>query len=138
MSMCDRNIGSITKNTPEDHHHRRKAAFNHKGGFYFLRFLLILLLIPLLSLSCAAENLTCNRLPKLMEGLLANHYATKNMTGEINTHAVDQMIKRLDPSKTLLYESDVGWLKPALHSAFTSMQAGNCAVLQQVYDLWLT
>lgn len=138
MSMCDRNIGSIAKNTPEDHHHRRKAAFNHKGGFYFLRFLLILFLIPLLSLSCAAENLTCNRLPKLMEGLLANHYATKNMTGEINTHAVDQMIKRLDPSKTLLYESDVGWLKPALHGAFTSMQTGNCAVLQQVYDLLVT
>jgi carboxyl-terminal processing protease len=133
--MCNRNVGSTSGNTPGDHHHSRKAAFSSKGGFYFRRFLLILLLIPLLAVSCAAENLTCNRLPRLMEGLLANHYATKNMTGEINTHAVDQMIKRLDPSKTLLYESDLGWLKPALHGAFASMQAGNCAVLQQVYDV---
>ena len=135
MSMCDRNVGSISKNTPGNHHLSQKAAFSSKGRFHFRRFLLILLLIPLLPVSCAAENLTCNRLPKLMEGLLANHYATKNMTGEINTHAVDQMIKKLDPSKTLLYESDLGWLKPALHGAFTSMQAGNCAVLQQVYNV---
>ncbi|HET6461706.1 MAG TPA: carboxy terminal-processing peptidase [Syntrophales bacterium] len=70
-----------------------------------------------------------------MEELLANHYATKNMTGEINNHAVDQMIKRLDPSKTLLYESDLGRLKPALQGAFASMRAGNCAVLQEVYDV---
>jgi carboxyl-terminal processing protease len=82
-----------------------------------------------------AENLTCSSLPVLMEGFLANHYATKNMTREITTHAVDQMIKRLDPSKTLLYESDLERLKPALRGVFASMQAGNCAALQQVYDV---
>jgi len=135
MSMCDRNVGSISGNTPRDHHHSRRAAFGSKVGFCFRRFLLILLLILLVPVSCRAENLTCNHLPSVMEGLLANHYATKNMTGEINTHAVDQMIKRLDPSKTLLYESDLGRLKPALQGAFARMRAGNCAVLQQIYDV---
>ena len=71
----------------------------------------------------------------LMQGLLAKHYVTNNMTGEINAHAVDQMIKRIDPSRTLLYESDLERLKPALRGAFASMRAGNCAVLQQVYDV---
>jgi carboxyl-terminal processing protease len=98
--------------------------------------LLILLLILLLPLSSSvAENLTCSRLPLLMGKYLANHYAMKNMTGEIKTHAVDQMIKSLDPSKTLLYESDVERLKPVLQDVFAIVQAGNCSSLQQVYDV---
>jgi len=71
----------------------------------------------------------------LMERFLANHYAMKNITGEIKTHAVDQMIKNLDPSKTLLYESDLERLKPVLQGVFASMQTGDCTALQQVYDL---
>jgi carboxyl-terminal processing protease len=82
-----------------------------------------------------AANLTCSRLPMLMERFLADHYAMKNMTGEIKTHAVDQMIKSLDPSKTLLYESDLERLKPVLQGVFVSMQSGDCAALQQVYDV---
>lgn len=95
--------------------------------------MLILLLILLLPISSVAENLNCRRLPMLMERFLADHYAMKNMTGEIEIHAVDQMIKRLDPSKTLLYESDVERLKTILQDVFASVQAGNCASLQQVY-----
>jgi carboxyl-terminal processing protease len=130
MNMCDRRVENISGNAPGDNHRNRFS----KGGFCFQK-LLLLLLILLLPVSSVAENLTCSRLPMLMEGFLANHYATKNMTGEINTHAVDQMIKRLDPSKTLLYESDLERLRPALRVVFASMQAGDCAALQQVYDV---
>ena len=35
----------------------------------------------------------------LMKSFLANHYAMKNMTGEIKTHAIDQMLKSLTPPK---------------------------------------
>ena len=45
------------------------------------------------------------------------------------------MIKSLDPSKTLLYESDLEKLRPVLQNVITSMQAGDCASLQQVYDV---
>jgi len=93
------------------------------------------LLILLLPVSSVAENLTCNHLPMLMETFLSNHYAMKNMTEEIKTHAVEQMIKSLDPSKTLLYESDLERLKPVLQGVFESIQAGDCAALQQVYDV---
>ncbi|MGD0277240.1 MAG: PDZ domain-containing protein, partial [Syntrophales bacterium] len=96
---------------------------------------MLLLLILLLPVSSVAENLTCGRLPMLMETCLVNHYAMKNMTGDIKTHAVDQMIKRLDPSKTLLYESDVETLNPVLQGVFASMQAGDCAALPQIYDV---
>ncbi|MCK7512866.1 MAG: hypothetical protein MZV70_58495 [Desulfobacterales bacterium] len=93
--------------------------------------MLILLLILLLPVSSSvAENLTCSSLPLLKEEFLSNHYAMKNMTGEIKTHAVDQMIKSLDPSKTLLYESDLERLRPVLQDVFACVQAGDCASLQ--------
>ena len=136
MSMYDRSVENISGNTPGDHHRSRRAAVGSKGGFIFRRLLLlILLLILLLPVSSAAENQTCSRLPMLMEGFLANHYAMKNMTGEIKTHAVDQMTKSLDPSKTLLYESDLERLKPVLQGMFVSMQSGDCAVMKQVYEV---
>jgi carboxyl-terminal processing protease len=135
MSMFDRGVENISRKTPVDNQRSRRVAFGSKGGFCFRRLLLILLLILLLPASSMAENLTCSHLPMLMERFLANHYAMKNMTGEINTHTVDQMIKSLDPSKTLLYESDLERLKPVLQGVFVSMQSGDCATLQQVYDV---
>ena len=133
--MFDRGVENISRKTPVDNQRSRRVAFGSKGGFCFRRLLLILLLILLLPASSMAENLTCSHLPMLMERFLANHYAMKNMTGEINTHTVDQMIKSLDPSKTLLYESDLERLKPVLQGVFVSMQSGDCATLQQVYDV---
>lgn len=70
-----------------------------------------------------------------MERFLADHYAIKNMTQEIKTHAVDQMTNSLDPSKTLLYDADVERLKPVLLGIFTGMQSGDCSALQQVHNL---
>ena len=133
--MFDRRIGNISENTPGDNERSRMEAFSGKGGFCFRSLLFILLLILLLPVSSIAANLTCSRLPMLMEKFLASHYAMKNMTGEIKSHAVDQMTKSLDPSKTLLYESDVERLKPVLQGVFVSMQSGDCTALQQVYDL---
>jgi carboxyl-terminal processing protease len=45
------------------------------------------------------------------------------------------MVKRLDPSKTLLYESDLEKLKPLLTDLFESAEKSDCASLQLVYDL---
>ncbi|MHB8910824.1 MAG: S41 family peptidase [Syntrophales bacterium] len=126
MTICDRRA---------DNRSSRRAAFSSRGGSFFRRLLPILLLVVLAPVSSAAENLTCGRLPMLMKSFLANHYAMKSMTGEVKTHAVDQMTKMLDPSKTLLYESDVEKLKPVLQDAFTGMQTGDCTALQQVYDV---
>ena len=132
MSMCDRRVEN-TRYTPVDSQRNRRSAFVSKDRFPFR--MLILLLILLLPVSSMAANLTCSSLPMLMESFLANHYAMKDMTGELKTHAVDQMTKRLDPSKTLLYESDLKRLKSVLQGVFISMQSGDCAALQQVYDL---
>ena len=122
------------KNTHRGNHRSRRTALGPKGRFCFLP-LLSLMMIFLLPFTLPAADLTCSLLPKLMEAYHSNHYAMKSATPEINMHAVDQMIKRLDPSKTLLYESDLEKLKPLLLEVFAGAEDGNCASLQQVYDL---
>jgi carboxyl-terminal processing protease len=98
MSLYDRSVENTSENASGDNQSSHRVAFGRKGGFWFCfhRVLLILLLVLLLPLSSLAENLTCLRLPMLMERFLANHYAMKNMTLGLKTHAVDQMIKSLD------------------------------------------
>lgn len=128
--MNDHNINKIATNSSVKNHP------TGKGKFYLRRLLLILLLIIMLPVSSSvAENIKCSRLPLLMGSFLSNHYAMKKMTGEIKIHAVDQMIKKIDPSKTLLYESDVEKLKPILKDVFTKMQSGDCSSLKPVYDI---
>ena len=100
--------------------------------------LLIILLIFFLPVCAQAEDLTCTNLPGIMKDFLANHYAMKDLDDGIKTHTVDQMIKRLDITKTLLYESDVVRLRQDLMGMFGTMQEGNCAALQDVYVLFLT
>jgi carboxyl-terminal processing protease len=129
---------SVNQNAAANNQIRRKTAFGNRGGFYFhlQKLPLILLLFLLLPVSSMAENnVSCNRLPMLVDVFLANHYAMKSMTPEIQTQAIEQMLKSLDPSKTLLYESDREKLRPVLQSVFTGMQSGDCKQLRPVYDM---
>jgi len=130
----NRKISNGAENIPRYNHASFNAALVPKGRFCIL-LPLILMMILLIPFAVVAEDLTCSHLPKLMEAFHAKHYAMKSTTPEIRMHAVDQMIKRLDPSKTLLYESDLEKLKPYLLDLFESAEKGNCASLQLVYDL---
>jgi len=127
-------ISNGAENTPRDNHPSFTAALVPKGRLRIL-LPLILMMIFLTPFTVAAEDLTCSDLPKLMEAFHAKHYVMKSTTSEIRMHAVDQMIKRLDPSKTLLYESDLKKLKPLLTDLFETGEKGSCTSLQQVYDL---
>ena len=133
--MSDINFSNISGNNSKNNYHGSQRAPAGKRSFYFGRFLFLLLLIFLLPFSSVAKNITCNRLPLLMKSFLYNHYAIKNLTGNVQTHAVDNMIQRLDPSKTLLYASDVERLKPYLQDLFASIHTVNCTSLNPVYDL---
>jgi carboxyl-terminal processing protease len=132
MNMANLRLKNITENTQRGNHRRSAAAFVSKGR---VGFLLVILMMLLVSCKVVAQDLTCSRLPQLMEAFHVNHYAMKSTTPEIRMQAVDQMIKRLDPSKTLLFESDLETLKPLLRELFASAENGNCASLQQVFDL---
>ncbi|MFZ1036923.1 MAG: S41 family peptidase [Smithella sp.] len=135
--MRNRNVENLTANTSGDNQHNSGATSRSKRGFRSScqRLLVILLLVLLLPISSVAENLSCRLLPMLMEKFLANHYAMTSITGEIKTHTIDQMIKSLDVSKTLLYESDLKILRQVLENVFIGMQSGDCTSLNQVYDI---
>ncbi|MFY9148798.1 MAG: S41 family peptidase [Smithellaceae bacterium] len=85
-----------------------------------------------------ARNLTCSRMPALMKGFLSNHYALTSLDEETRSHAVDQLIKNIDPSKTLLYESDIERFGPLLHDLFPAMLKGNCTSLAPLYNVLVT
>ena len=139
MTISSGNSKTITGSIPENNDQGGRSIFDGRSWAFLRKLLLVLLLVLLLPVSSSeAKNLTCNRLPMLMGTYLANHYAMKNLTTEIKAHAVDQMIKSLDPSKTLLYASDVDNFKKILQNTFANLQTGDCAPLKQVYDIVVT
>ena len=131
MTALNRHLSYRTLTTQQE----LGALSNGAKGRFYILLPLILMMILLISCTGAAQDLTCSQLPRLMEAFHAKHYAMKSTTPEIRMHAIDQMIKRLDPSKTLLYESDLEKLKPLLTDLFESAEKGDCASLKPVYDL---
>jgi len=131
MNMRDRTTGNVLENAAADNRFGGRTISGRSGRFYFQRFFLVLLLILFLPVSSSvAENIKCSRLPLLMRSFLAHHYAIKDMNTEINDHSVDQMIKRLDPSKTLFYESDVQSLKTGSAKRFFRHAGGQLRFAQ--------
>ncbi len=57
------------------------------------------------------------------------------MTDEIKTHTVDQFIKTIDPSKTLLLQSQVDTLKRNLVGTFKTMDEGNCKAIDEAQEM---
>lgn len=84
-----------------------------------------------------ATQLSCAVMPQLFGLYLRFHYVHRAMTDEIREHTVDQFIKALDPSKSMLYQSDVTKLKKDLIGVFKTMDAGNCAKIDEVQAMIL-
>lgn len=88
-----------------------------------------------LSLPSFASDLTCRQVPELIFRIyLSNHYSQKQLSEEIKQRTVDQFIKSLDPTKTLLLESDVSRLKQDLPKLFQSMSKNDCQEIEKVFE----
>lgn len=110
------------------------AGWRLRTGRFVLAILLAFIIAPF---ALHASELSCSRLPDLMEAFHAHHYAMKSTTGEIMTQAADQMIKQLDPSRTLLYASDLPKIRSRVLDVFEGVSKGNCVPLNAVYALML-
>lgn len=82
-----------------------------------------------------AGNLSCAVLPQLFNLYFRFHYVHRTMTDEIKEHTVDQFIKAIDPSKTLLLQGQVDTLKKSLLATFKTMDEGNCKAIEDTQDL---
>jgi carboxyl-terminal processing protease len=79
-----------------------------------------------------ADNLSCAVLPQLFNLYFRFHYVHRGMTDEIRGNTVDQFIKSIDPSKTVLLQSQVDRAKKSLSGIFKTMDDGNCAPLESI------
>ncbi|RZA04467.1 MAG: hypothetical protein EOP11_15035, partial [Proteobacteria bacterium] len=90
------------------------------------------------SLPTRAEEsgLVCALVPVLTESFLKTHVAIKNASDEIYQHTADQMIKRIDPSKVILLQSDVDALRPKVLTFLKTMKtAPDCSDIEAVKPL---
>jgi carboxyl-terminal processing protease len=95
--------------------------------------LFVLMLSTLMSPTIArAGNLSCAVLPQLFSLYFRFHYVHRSMSDEIKTHTVDQFIRSIDPSKTLLLQGQVDTLKKQLLGTFKTMDEGDCSALEEV------
>ncbi len=102
---------------------------------------LLLLLLSLLSTGALqpayAAKLECEVVPYIMKAYLQNHYEHKELTDKIKQQTVEQFIRTLDPSKSMLLQSDVDKIKSELPKVFATMNQGNCGLLEEHYKLLL-
>lgn len=88
------------------------------------------------SIARAEGQLECPLVPVLAESFLKTHVALKTQTDEINNRTAEQMIKRLDPSKVLLLQSDVDSLKPKILAFLKNMRTKpDCAEIDGIKNL---
>ncbi len=87
--------------------------------------------------SASADQLQCQQLPELLQVFTHQHYAYREATDTIRNQAVEQFIKAIDPSKTLLLEGDAVSFRKTVPPLFRDMKDGKCGLLDDVYNVLL-
>lgn len=109
----------------------------------FLRslFVFFFLLTTCIPSRLRADPLACRSLPGLFDNYFRMHYTYRGLTPELRTRTVEQFVRSLDPSKTMLLEADVAKLKAELPAVFDSLREssknGACDPIAQANQLLL-
>lgn len=82
-----------------------------------------------------ASGLNCGLIPLLTQYFLRAHVSIHSQTDEINARTTEQMIKRIDPSKVLLLQSDVESISPKVSSFLRNIKKPDCAEIDAVKTL---
>lgn len=77
--------------------------------------------------------LSCAVMPQLFNLYLRFHYVHHQMSDELKKRTVEQFIKTIDASKTMLLEDDVEKMKKDLLVMFKTMDEDDCAKLDEAY-----
>lgn len=101
-------------------------------------FLLLLFTSSPFAFAAKPTELECGLIPVLTQYFLRAHVSMRNQSDEINERATEQMIKRLDPSKSLLLESDVEAIRPKILGLLKKMRSEpDCAGLDSIRELMI-
>ena len=101
-----------------------------------LSFAILLSSITTLTVGFSAEaqamELTCERIPGLLNTFLHKHIRFRHLNDELRERAIDAYIKRLDSSKTLYTSGEAKVLKSSLKGVFFDVGSGECSSLEEI------
>ncbi|MEO1229591.1 MAG: carboxy terminal-processing peptidase [Myxococcota bacterium] len=84
-----------------------------------------------------AAILQCDDLGGLLAAYQTVHYSVRRIDGAVKSRAVEQFVEGLDPSRTLLLESEAKSLTARLESGFDKLRRGECGALDEAYAVVL-
>jgi carboxyl-terminal processing protease len=85
------------------------------------------------SVAHAEDPLDCNFVPSVMDRFLDAHYSFRAVDTKLADHFVDLYLDRLDPSRSLLLESEAKSLEPRLRSLLTEVRTRRCDGIGQIH-----
>jgi carboxyl-terminal processing protease len=96
-----------------------------------LTLALIALLVPAVP---AAAELDCPSIGQLAREFLKHHVIQSALGAEIEQRAIESYLRRLDTSRSLMLEGEIGELRAKLAGVFENLQAGNCSQIAAVHE----
>lgn len=117
------------------------------GTKKFLNTLLVLILVLLgwTALENTAHSqfsatptleLSCVHIHPIQMKYLEKHITHNSLNPNLEARTIEQFVKRLDPTKLYLQESDVSEIKKNMAGIFTKTRNKDCTPIQKSYDLY--
>ncbi len=92
------------------------------------------LLAALVVATPAAAELDCPSIGQLAREFLKHHVTQSALGADIEQRAIESYLHRLDTSRSLMLENEVGELRAKLAGVFENLQAGNCSQIMGVHE----
>jgi carboxyl-terminal processing protease len=86
------------------------------------------------SATAASAQLTCETVPRWSREYLRYHVAENALTPEIKARTIDTYVLRIDPSRSLLLQSEADAARASLAGVFEHMQKGDCSQLTALHQ----
>lgn len=100
-------------------------------------FAVVVSVLSFSSLLHAADgkDLQCRYLFAIETGFLSQHVLTEKMDDALQVKVIDQYIKKLDPTKIYLLQSDVDKIKKAMSKVFDRIKEKDCSSLDEAQKI---
>jgi carboxyl-terminal processing protease len=95
---------------------------------------LLLFLAALASAAPAAAQLQCESVPRWMHEYLRYHVTQNALSQALEARSIETYVRRIDPSRSLLLESEAVEARASLSGIFLRMQDGGCSQLIALHE----
>ena len=81
------------------------------------------------------QTLNCNWIEPIQTGYLQNHLIFKAKDKELQNRVIEQYIKRVDPLKIYMTETDVQKIKDLMKDVFANIEKKDCKFMTEIQEL---